>query len=165
MSDKVGKLLTPDIKLHRRYFDEMVRLLGVQVTYFAPKPDKTWTNYAEISSNYENPILIGCIFTEHPDQKTMKKIGWVSELQEDVSIIHVPYNLPGIQVGALFEIPSGLDNGEDRLFRVTQLSNIMIYPASIACQIVPEYKDTYEPTLNDFRNHSFNLLRDEEDMQ
>ena len=162
MADKVGKLLTPDIKLHRKYFNEMVKLLGIQVVYYAPRPDKHWTTYAEIESNYEKPIYVGCIFTEHIDQKTMKKLGWVSELSENASLIHVPYDLPNIQVGALFEIPSGLDDGENRLFRVTELTNSMIYPSSIMCQLVPEYKNTYEPALNDFRNSSFNLLREEE---
>lgn len=47
MEQKYGKLLTPDIKLHRKYFDEMVKLLGIQVIYRAPRKDKHWTNYAE----------------------------------------------------------------------------------------------------------------------
>ena len=39
----------------------------------------------------------------------------------------------------------------------------MVYPASIACELVPEYENTYEESLNDFTNSSFNLLNEEED--
>ena len=45
---KYGLLLNNDIKLHRGYFDEMIRLLGIQVIYRAPLPDKHYTTYAEI---------------------------------------------------------------------------------------------------------------------
>ena len=78
---KYGLLLNKDIKLHRGYFDEMIRLLGIQVIYRAPLPDKHYTTYAEIESNYAEPILVGCIFDEHPTQQTLKKMGWVAELQ------------------------------------------------------------------------------------
>lgn len=91
-----GMLYGPQIKLHRQYFREAVKLLGIYVLYRAPKKDKHWTTYGEIESNYELPIKIGCLFHDHPDQKTMKKIGWVSELQEQASIIEVDYDLPNI---------------------------------------------------------------------
>ena len=55
-------------------------MLGIYVIYRAPKPNKRWTTYGEIDSNYEPPRLIGCIFDEHPTQQTLKKMGWVSEL-------------------------------------------------------------------------------------
>ena len=54
-------------------------------------------------------------------------------------MIHVPYDLEHLQVGCLFIVPSGLDNAEGRLFRVINMQNIMMYPASIACEIAPEY--------------------------
>ena len=62
-------------------------------------------------------------------------------------MIHVPYDLPGLQIGALFEVPCGLDNGKGRVFRVISMSNIMIYPASIACEIALEYASNDEPHL------------------
>ena len=158
-----GVLLSEDIKLHREYFQECVHLLGIQVLYRAPKKDKHWTMYAEIDSNYERPIVVGCIFSEHPEQKTMKKLGWVSELDEEASLISVPYDLPNIQVGSLFIVPSGIDNSVGRLFRVVQMSNIIVYPASITCKIVPEYEDTCEPSQEAHLNDSFSMLRREDD--
>ena len=58
-------------------------------------------------------------------------------------IISVPYDLEGLQQGALFIVPSGLDDGKGRVFRCTKLSNIMVYPASVSCEIVPEYENTF----------------------
>lgn len=163
-SPKYGLLLNNDIKLHRGYFDEMIRLLGIQVIYRAPLPDKHYTTYAEIESNYAEPILVGCIFDEHPTQQTLKKMGWVAELQQDSSFIHVPYDLPNLQQGALFIVPSGIDNAKGRLFRVVSMSTSMVYPASITCEIVPEYENTYVPETNDDYVHSTdNLLNEEQE--
>lgn len=159
---KFGVLLAPDIKLHRHYFEEMVKLLGVYVVYYAVNPGQRWTTYAELKTTHQAPELVGCIFNEHPDQRTLKKMGWVSELQEDASIIHVPYDLHDIQVGCLFVIPSGLDNAQGRLFRVVSMSNIMVYPASIACEIVPEYIDTFRDSKYDHSNNDFNVLAEED---
>lgn len=162
MEQKYGKLLTPDIKLHRRYFDELVKLLGIQVIYRAPRKDKHWTQYSEISSNYKAPLLVGCLFEEFPTQQTMKKRGWVSELQTDSSFIDIPYDTPDIQVGALFIVPSGLDDGKGRLFRCVAMRNSMIYPAAITCEIVPEYENTNSLDNKDYQHSSFNLLNKEE---
>lgn len=142
----------------------MCKLLGIVVIYRAPYPGKHWTTYAELETNYDAPISVGCIFDEHPTQQSLKKMGWVSELQEDASVIHVPYDLPNLQVGALFIIPSGIDNATGRLFRVTKLKNGIVYPASISCEIVPEYEDTYlEETSSDYTTTSFNIINQEQD--
>lgn len=162
---KYGTLLQPSIKLHRQWFREAVKLLGIRVLYRAPLPNKHYTTYAEIDSNYAQPILIGCLFEDHPNQKTLKKLGWVSELQENASLIHVDYDLPNLQQGALFIVPSGIDNAKGRLFRLVNMQNSIIYPSSVVCEIVPEYEDTYNKiTEEDFTASSMNLLNDEEDM-
>lgn len=160
--NKFGKLITPDIKLHRKYFIEMCNLIGINVLYRSLKPGKKWTNYGELEANYNKSQLLGCIFDEHPTQQTLKKIGWVSELQTNSSLIHIPYDTENIEVGVLFIIPSGIDNSEGRLFRCVRLSNIMVYPASLTCEIVPEYEDTYVNGSDNFENTSFNLLNEED---
>lgn len=163
MDDKqFGVLLTPDIKIHRNYFKQMVKLIGIQVIYKSPKSDKDYTRYNEIKSNYTEGQLEGCIFDEHPTQQTLKKIGWVSELQENSSIISVRYDLENLQQGSLFIIPSGLDDGKGRVFRVVKMSTIMLYPASITCEIVPEYEDTFNTAQQNFEHSDFTLLNHEE---
>lgn len=161
-NEKYGLLLNSNIKLHRQYFREMCRLLGINVLYRAPLPNKHYTRYAEIESNYAPPIKVGCIFDEHPTQQTLKKIGWMAELDDTSSIIHVDYDLPNLQQGALFIIPSGLDDAKGRLFRVSKLTNSIVYPASVTCEIVPEYEDIIDKDqLNDFRNSEFNAINEE----
>ena len=148
MSDRIndyGTLINKDIKLHRSWFKQMTKLLGINCIYKAPLSGKMFDSRGDLQANYQPGVVVGCIFQDHPDQKTLKKMGWVAELQEGSSIIHVPYDLKDLQVGALFIIPSGLDNAKGRLFRVTKLTNSIIYPASIMCEIVPEYEDTFIP--------------------
>ena len=164
MSSNYGLLINKeDILLQRSYFKELVTMLGVQVKHRAPRPSKTYTTYAEIQSNYFEPETVGCIFTEHLDQRTMKKLGWNAELTTDSAIISVPYDLNGVQQGSLFYIPSAFDNTQDRLFRVVEMSSIMIYPASLTCRLVPEYTNTFSDNLHDHKRNSFNLLRGEEE--
>ena len=77
----------------------------------------------------------------------------------------MPYDLPDLQAGALFEVPSGLDDGKGRLFRVISLSNIMIYPASISCEIALEYENNDEAHLltTALEKEDMPLLIDRED--
>lgn len=172
-----GFLLTPAIKLHRRWFIEMSKLIGIRVKYRYPQnpilDDQgeevgqqigvNWTTYAEIDSKYSCPEDIYCIFEQHPDQKTMKKIGWMSELQEGSSIIHVQYDLKNLQYGCLFTLPGGLDDSKGRLFRVVRITNGIIYPASLMCEVVPEYFDKYVPDMNTHESNSnIDVLNNEE---
>jgi hypothetical protein len=39
----------------------------------------------------------------------------------------------------------------------------MIYPASISCEIVPEYENTFSPGQKNYKMSNFNLLTEEED--
>lgn len=160
-----GLLITKDIKLHRTWFKQMTALHGINCKYRAPLPNKTYDIHGDLQTGYAPEILVGCIFEEHPDQKSLKKAGWVAELQENSSMIHVPYDLPNLQVGALFEVPSGLDNGESRTFRVISMSNIMIYPASITCEIALEYESNDEQHLitADLERENMPLLIDREE--
>lgn len=142
-----GLLISKDIKLHRMWFKQMVALHGINCKYKAPFKNKEYDIHGDLQTGYKPEIIVGCLFEEHPNQKSLVKAGWVAELQEGSSMIHVPYDLPDLQVGALFEVPSGLDNGKGRLFRVISMSNIMIYPASIACEIALEYESVDEQHL------------------
>lgn len=157
-SSNYGLLLNTDIKLHRQWFIEMCSLIGIKVIFRAPLPGKTYTGNGELSSFYNIPVLSGCIFEEHPSQQTLKKLGWVSELQENASVIHVPYDLVGLQQGALFIIPSGIDNAQGRLFRVIKMSNSIIYPASITCELIPEYENEFVRENLTHKHSDFNLL-------
>ncbi len=157
-SSNYGLLLNTDIKLHRQWFIEMCSLIGIKVIFRAPLPNKTYNGYGELNAFFNLPQLVGCIFEEHPNQQTLKKLGWVSELQEEASIIHVPYDLEGLQQGALFIVPSGIDGAVGRLFKVVKMSNSIIYPASMTCEIVPEFENEFVPENLTHKHTDFNLL-------
>jgi hypothetical protein len=163
MNNQYGLLLNQkDILIQRKYFEEMTQLIGVRVIHRAPRKGKSYTTYGEIDSNYFEPEEVGCIFDEHPTQRTMKRLGWNAELDTNASIISVPYDLNGLQKGSLFVIPSAFDNTKGRLFRVEEISGIMIYPCSLTCRLVPEYETTFANNLYNHQNNSFNLLNREE---
>lgn len=154
-----------NLELQRFYFEELVRLKGINLIYRAPREDKHYNGYGELDTFFYDPIVLGCIFEDHPNQWTMKKLGWNSELQEEVSIVHVPYNTPKLQRDSLFIVPAGVDNAQGRLFRVIKMSTISIFPASIACQIAPVWENTFEESQFNHEDNNFNLLKDkEEDM-
>ncbi len=159
----VGILLNPtNLKLQRHYFKQMVKLIGITTKYYAPRENKTYNGYGELESFYYEPIPLGCIFVEHPKQSTMKKLGWVSELDEEASLIQVPYDTPRIARGALFEIPSGLDNAQPRLFRVIDMDVVGVTPAYITCKIGPMYINQFDKSEFTHKNNDFNLLDGEE---
>jgi len=161
-----GLLINPDAKLHRKWFKETVKLHGIFCEYRAPRESKEFDIHGELSvdTNYYPPERVGVLFHEHPDQKSLKKMGWVTELQEGSSLISVEYDLPHLEVGALFTIPAGIDGAAPRTFRVISMSNIMIYPATITCEIAPEYETTEEKSqLVDFSKQNFTLLADNEE--
>ena len=153
-------LQKPDIELQRFYFKEMVTLLGINAIYNAPqKSTKDYSLHGNLEANYHPGILCGCIFEEHPTVKTMRRLGWNTELSESSSVIHVPFDLPGLEQGGQFIIPSPYDNSKGRLFRIISISSIMVYPASFACEIAPEYETTVEKAqVKDFTKSDFNLL-------
>lgn len=164
MEKDYGKLNQPNVKLQRKYFNEMVTLRGVFCQYQYPLQNKQYNTQGELESSYSDPIRVGCIFNDNVDQKTAKRLGWNSELDTNATMISVPYDLINLQVGCLFEIPSAFDNAPGRLFRVVEMSAIAIYPASITCRLVPEYKTTMElADTHVFTNSNFNLLNQEDE--
>ena len=160
---KYGILLNDDLKLQRKYFEEMCHLIGIKVLYRSPKPNKTYTTWGEIDSNYYAPISVFGIFEENPDIRTMRKKGWVAELNEQASFLYVSYDTPNIQRGGLFIIPSGIDKSDGRLFRVVDMQADFIYPSSLACEIVPEYENTFSKEELTHEHNDFSVLIDTED--
>ena len=163
MEKDYGKLVQPNVELQRKYFREMVSLRGVFCEYQYPLQNKQYTTQGELDTDYSSPQRVGCIFNENIDQKTAKKLGWNAELQDQMSLISVPFDLENLQLGCLFKIPSAFSN-EGRKFRVVEMSAIAIYPASITCRLVPEYDTTVERAETElFVASDFNLLNQEDE--
>lgn len=164
MNKNYGILNQPSVELQRKYFNEMVNLRGVFCQYRSPADDKQYTTQGELNSSYNNPEKVGCIFNEHLDQKTTKLLGWNSERDTEAIVISVPYDLKNLQIGCLFEIPSAFDDAPGRLFRVTDMSTIPLYPASVTCRLAPEYEtEMSQADSSMFITSDFNLLNQEDE--
>ena len=60
-----GLLLNKDIKLHRQYFKEMAKLLGINCIYKAPRHDKDYDAHGDLDTHYYEPMIVNVIFQEH----------------------------------------------------------------------------------------------------
>ena len=142
MSRRKESLVKADALRFRRYFKEVLKLYGIDGSYYQVK-DGT----ARFSALYEQPVPCQMLFDQVPKISTLKKLGWTSELDQNQPIIYVDFDLPGICMGALFSIEDPLRPGKGRLFRVTKLQVDIVYPSSVACQIVAVLGDSPENTL------------------
>lgn len=162
-NNNFGLLLNDkNIKLNRFYFDQMAKMIGVKLIYRAPKPSKDYTTYGEIDTMFEQPVAVWGIYVEHPTQQTMRKLGWNSELLAEAIVLEVPYDLQGLQQGGLFTVPTGVDGGVGRVFQITQMTTLSIYPASVTVAAVPYYPNDFTQSAFNHSEHNFDLLEGEE---
>jgi hypothetical protein len=153
-----------DIALHRMWFKQMVKLLGINVIFRAPRKSKDYDLHGELDTKYYEDVVVGVIFEEHPTQKTAKKLGWNSELAENSTLMVCPYDLQGLERGAEFILPAALDNAEGRRFRVIKMMVTPVYPCSITCELEPIWESTSTKSeIYDFTKSNFNVLISEEE--
>lgn len=155
-----------DIELHRKWFNQMTKLIGLNVLYRAPREEsKQYDTWGELDTHYYEPIVVGCIYQEHPTQKTAKKMGWNAELSESSVLIVVPYDLPHLQQGSLFIIPSALDNSKGRVFKVIKMEVEAIYPCTVTCELGPVLGNKMEPNqVKDYSKSNHNVIIEETDL-
>lgn len=130
-------ILQNDLLLQRYWFEEVLDLYGISAKYYQLKPGCKFTSAGELSSNYYDPIKARILFDQVPKISTLKRLGWVTELDQNSSLIHVKFDTPGIQFGCIYSIKDPLTPDKGRLFRITKLQTGIIYPAAVTCQIVP----------------------------
>lgn len=158
-----GILVNPDALLHRQWFMEFLRLHGKQALYKCPI-NKKYNQVGELQCDYGSPIVVGCIYEDRPSQKTTHKLGWNSQLQEEASLIHVPYDTENLELGGRFILPSAFDNTKGEVFRVVSMSAVgEIYPYAISCALVPVFEDMFDKGQFDYTKSNLNLLFEEED--
>lgn len=143
-------IIQNDAKIFRYYADEALDMYGIVSQYYQCKPGKSFTTLGELKSCYYDPIRTKVIFDQAPQVRTLKKLGWVTELDSQQPIIHVKYDLPGLEVGCLFNIKDPLAVSSGRMFRVTKMSVGILYPATVTCQVVAIVGDSVEETTNPY---------------
>ena len=73
----MGLLNRQDARIFRRYFSEMVKLIGQSVGYQYVVEQK-YTIHSEDNSILSAPIRIDILFDENPQIDTLNRLGWVS---------------------------------------------------------------------------------------
>lgn len=156
----MGQLIGNDSTLLRKMFKEVAKLLGVECLYCEIKDStKKYDVHGGLEGYYKDPIPMDIIFEENPRQKTLKRLGWFSEDSENKPIIaQLPYDAPGLQRGCLLLIPAAI-NGEYKPFRITEISNGIVYPDSFYVKLAPEFEMRNPDMLDkDYDENSFNYL-------
>lgn len=158
-----GILITPDAKMHRKWFLEFTRLHGKRALYECPI-NKKYNQVGELECDYGSPIEVGCIYEERPTQKTTRLLGWNSQLQEEASLIHLPYETENLERGGRVIVPSAFDETKGQVFRIITMSAVGdIFPYAISCAIVPVFENKFDQGQFDYTNSTLNLLFEEED--
>ncbi len=135
----MGLLNRKDSLIYRSYFKEMCKLIGISVGYqYIVK--KELTIHSEENSTFSMPIRIDIIFEENPSVDTLKRYGWVTELNNQQPIIcHFAYDTPWLQIGCRIIVESSDGTPRPRVFSVTKISNDLEFPDSYACALVPVF--------------------------
>ena len=146
----MNPIIQNDATVLRYYLNEMLDMYGIAAKYYQLKPGCHFTVAGELSANYFDPIDTRVMFDQVPKVSTLKRLGWVTELDQAASLIHIPFDTPGICVGAVFSIRDPLAPDSGKLFRVSKLQTGIIYPICVTCQIVPVVGTEPEETLKPY---------------
>ena len=150
----MGLLNRDDARIHRAYFQEMTKLIGIQVLYqYVIKQELTI--HSEDNSTLSQPIQLDILFDENPSQKTLNRMGWVSELGRDDNpiVINVPYNTPNLTVNARITIESTDGIKRPRVFKITQIQADLEYPEAFTCMVAPVYDQLEQRNQYTLVNH------------
>ena len=148
MSRRTDSLIKKDALMFRKYFREMLRKYGIDCSYFQVIEGTAEYNVnGEFSADYHDPISSQVLFDQIPKISTLKKLGWNTSVEESQPLVHVDYDLPGLQIGCLFSIEDPMRPGKGKLFRVTKMSMGIIYPMCVTAQVVAVLGDQVENTL------------------
>lgn len=156
----MGLLVGRDSTLFRSYFDEMAKLIGIQVKYFYPI-DMSFSTYGDENPlGFSEPKLIDIIFEENPSIRTLKKYGWVTEGEERQPYLgQFSYSTKNLAKGCRIEIPDNLyDKG--RLFVITDITTNLEFPESYMCKLAPVFhtKNKEEKVIADIKKSNNNFL-------
>lgn len=152
----MGLLTQEDATVYRGFFREMCELLGQTVQYQYPL-NVNKTIHSEPNIELSDPIRLDIIFNENPTVDTLRKHGWVTEINGSLPVIaQIPYDAPGLARYARITIPPVGNVMRERIFEVTAISTILEYPDCWTVRLVPVY-DSYKEK-NDYANSNVEYL-------
>ena len=135
----MGLLNRQDSQIFRKYFNEMVKLIGQSVGY-QYVTEREMTIHSEDNSKLSAPIRIDVLFDENPTVDTLNALGWVAELNSQQPIvINMPYNTPHLTVNARITVESVGGISRPRVFKITKIATDLEFPDAYTCAIVPVF--------------------------
>jgi len=135
-------LIGPDIKLHRKRYDEALKMQGVPAIYQFPNLATSNVQGEPLIDSYSDEIKTNIFFDGNPKVKTFKRYGWVVENDKNLPfLIHCSFNLPHVQKDSIFRMSGQYSELPDRVFRVTEITYDFQAPDHLICQVVPVYDD------------------------
>jgi hypothetical protein len=160
----LGDLFNQDAEIFREFFKEQAKLLGIKVKYRYPIDMKFTLHFQEDPLGYSEPIDIDIIFSQSPQLKTLKKLGWVSEDKSDKPyLIQMPYDTPNLQKGSLVILPVPAPLIGSKVFKITDITVDQILPDSWYCKVAPKFEDMDKLTLEDYKDKSYSFLKVDQD--
>lgn len=133
----MSMLVRNDTLLQRKYFKEMVRLVGISCAYqWVTKQE--YTIHSEKNFEYSQPIRMDIILDENPTIETLNTYGWLSELGDTLPIIaHIPFNTPNLKVGCRITLATIKGTDRPRIFEITKIGSNLEYPDSYTVALAP----------------------------
>lgn len=158
----MGLLVDEDALLFRSFFKEMAKLRGITVKYQHPLADKHYSIHTELITSYSDPIDIDIILNEYPKQKTLKRLGWLSEDPEDRPLIaEISTDTPHVQRGSRIII-KGADTEDEKIFRIMEIASNMVYPDSLTVKLAPDFQTKEAPSKDVYVEGNFTYMRESE---
>lgn len=139
----------------------MAELLGQTVMYQYPLTfDKTI--HSEPNIEFSDPVRLDIIFNENPTVDTLRKHGWVTEINGSLPVIaQVPYDTPHLARYARITIPPVGNIMRERIFEVTEISTFLEYPDCWTVKLAPVYNSIKE--TNDYSDKNIDYIDTESD--
>ena len=133
----MGMLIRDSALLQRKYFKEMVKLVGCSAAY-QWVTDKNFTIHSEKNFKFSDPVRINLILDENPTIETLNTYGWLSELGDTLPIIaHLPYDTPNLIVGCRITLATTKGTNRPRTFDITKIGSNLEYPDSYTVALAP----------------------------
>lgn len=133
----MGMLIRDSALLQRKYFKEMVKLVGCSAAY-QWVTDKNFTIHSEKNFKFSDPVRINLILDENPTIETLNTYGWLSELGDTLPIIaHLPYDIPNLIVGCRITLATTKGTNRPRIFDITKIGSNLEYPDSYTVALAP----------------------------
>lgn len=152
----MGLLTQPDATLYRGFFKEMSKLRGIHVQYRYPIKISS-TIHAEMNTKLSDPIEMDIIFQENPSVRTLKSIGWVSEIGDDKPYVaQLPFDTPELQVESVITIPPFYEiNSRSRDFKITSITTLLEFPDCLTCTLAPIFDTKFINKDYDTSNYNY----------